>query len=66
MHYYIRNQVSQEKIKQLEAKLKETLMKEEEKSKLDFLADAFLIELHSISDIHGEFLEKFCANLDKF
>ena len=43
IHYYIRNGVTKVKIKQLKEKLKETLISQEEKGKLDFLVDASII-----------------------
>lgn len=44
-HCYTRNQVSKVKIKQLKKILQETLIREKEKVKLDFLDDAPLREI---------------------
>jgi hypothetical protein len=43
MHYYTRNEVFQIKIKQVNKKLKKTLMRQKEKEKLDLLAEASLM-----------------------
>lgn len=43
MHYYIRNRVSQVRIKHLKKKLKETLTSQKDKEKLDLLVEASLM-----------------------
>jgi hypothetical protein len=43
MHYYTRNKVFQIRIKQVKKKLKQTLMRQKEKEKLDLLAEASLM-----------------------
>jgi hypothetical protein len=43
MHYYTRNKVFQIRIKQVKKKLKQTLMRQKEKEKLDLLDEASLM-----------------------
>lgn len=43
IHYYKKNQLCKGKIKELKAQLDETLINQEEKGKLDLLADASMV-----------------------
>ena len=43
IHYYTRNQVAKVILKQLKEKLKETLISQEEKGKIDLFFDTFMI-----------------------
>ena len=43
IHYYTSNQVAKVKIKQLKEKLKETIINQEEKGKLEFIFDASMV-----------------------
>ena len=46
-HYYTRNLILREKVKQMKVRLRKTLINQKEKVKLYFLADATLIEYHN-------------------
>ena len=58
-HYYTRNHIFKVKVKQLQAKLKETLISQNEKGKLEIIVDDYLIAYNTISMLHLEFLDQF-------